>query len=110
MTKTIKYVVMNLYTPASKHYSEYSIHVYAQKSGNRDAIVEYCHKVRRQKGYINNPRYTWYIVTEKQAREQQSKLRAWQREEERKDLERRFPVRYHGQTAREELAEMMSAR
>ena len=110
MTNTIKYVVMRLYSPASKHYSEYDIHVYSQKSGNRDAIVEYCHKVRRQKGYKNTKQYTWYIVTEQQAREQEHKLREWQKAEEKKDLERRFPVRYYGQTAREELFEMMAKR
>jgi hypothetical protein len=110
MEKTIKYVVMNLYTPPHGHYSCYDIHVYSQKSGNRDAIVKYCHKVRSQKGYKNNKNYKWYIVTEQQAREQESKLRAWKLEQERKDLERRFPVRYVGQTAREEMAEMMTRR
>ncbi len=106
----IKYVLMNLYTPADKHYSGYEIHIYAKKCGNRDSIVKYCHEVRKQKGYINNPRYKWYIVTQEQAWEQSRRLTAWKREEERKDLERRFPVRYYGQTAREELAEMMTSR
>jgi len=110
MEKTIKYVVMNLFTPTSKDYSTYSIHVYTYKSGNKDSIVKYCHKVRSQKGYKNNPNYKWYVVTEQQAREQEKKLRAWKLEQEKKDLERRFPVRYVGQTAREEMAEMMSQR
>ena len=110
MKKTVKYVVMNFFAPNNAHYSQYEIHVYAQKSGNRDAIVKYCHKVRQQSGYANNPHFKWYVVTEKQAREQVSKLSQWKAEQERKDLERRFPVRYVGQTAREEIAEMMSAR
>lgn len=106
----IKYVVMNLYSPTNKHYSEYHIHVYSQKSSNKDAIVEYCHKVRQQKSYKNNPNYKWYVVTETQALNEQIKLLNWKREEERKDLERRFPVRYVGQTRREEMAEMMTKR
>ena len=106
----IKYVVMNLWAPANAHYSQYEIHVYSYKSGNRDSIVKYCHKVRQQEMYKNNKNYKWYIVTEKKAREEQIKLRKWKEEQERKDLERRFPVRYYGQTAREELAEMMSTR
>lgn len=110
MEKTIKYVVMRFYTPTSKHYSEYDIRIYSMKSGNRDSVVKFCHKTRSQAGYKNNPHYTWYIVTEKQAREQSRKLDAWKKEEERKDLERRFPVRYFGQTAREELADMMAQR
>ena len=104
----IKYVVMNLWAPANAHYSQYTIHVYAYKSGNRDSIVKYCHKVRSQAMYKNNPNFKWYIVTEKQAYEQWKRLNNWKEEQERKDLERRFPVRYYGQTAREELAEMMS--
>ena len=106
----IKYVVMRFYSPASKRYNLYNIHVYSQKSSNKDAIVEYCHKVRQQKGYKNCTEYKWYVVTEDQAWEQIKKLRAWQLEEERKDLERRFPVRYVGQTRREEMAEMMTKR
>lgn len=106
----IKYVVMNLYSPESKHYSRYEIHIYSQKSSNKDAIINYCHKVRNQPLYKDNPHFKWYVVTEQQAHEQARKLRKWKEEEERKDLERRFPVRYHGQTAREELAEMMTKR
>ena len=106
----VKYVVMNLWAPANAHYSQYAIHVYAYKCGNRDSVVKYCHKVRQQEIYKDNKNYKWYVVTEKKALEEQCKLRKWKEEQERKDLERRFPVRYHGQTAREELAEMRSAR
>ena len=110
MEKTVKYVVMNLYTPSSKHYSEYRIHIYSKTSSNKDTIIEYCHQVRQQDSYKNNKHYKWYVLTEKQALAQSIRLHKWQREEERKDLEKRFPLRYHGQTAREELFAMMSAR
>ena len=110
MEKVVKYVVMRFYTTDNKWYGSYDIHVYSQKSGNKDAIVKYCHKVRQQKGYKNNKNYKWYVVTEQQAWEQIDKLRAWQEEQERKYLERRFPVRYVGQTRNEELAEMMTNR
>ena len=110
MKKTIKYVVMNFYTPSSKHYSEYRINIYSKKSSNKDTIVEYCHKVRQQDSYKNNNHYKWYVLTEDQALAESIKLHKWQREEERKDLERRFPVRYVGQTAKEELANMMAQR
>lgn len=106
----MKYVVMNFYTPASKHYSEYRIHIYTKKSENRDTMVEYCHELRQQITYKDNKFYKWYVLTETQALAQAIKLSKWQREEERKDLEKRFPVRYHGQTAKEELAEMMAQR
>lgn len=107
----IKYVLMRLSIPMDKkNYNGYGIHVYSQKSSNKQAIIDYCHKVRQQKGYKNNKGYKWYIVTQEQAWEQERKLRAWKLEEEKKDLERRFPVRYFGQTAREELAEMMTTR
>ena len=102
---------MRFYAPTNKKlYNHYEIHVYSYHSGNKQGIINYCHKVKQQKGYKNNPNFKWYIVTEEQAWEQQKKLKAWKLEEEKKDLERRFPVRYFGKTAREELAEMMTMR
>lgn len=111
MTKTIKYVLVRAYTPADKkNYRGYDIHVYAMKSSNRDSIVKYYRKVKQQKGYKNSSVYTWYIMTEDRAHEHQRKLHAWQMEEERKDLERRFPCRPMGKTHYDDIAEMMSAR
>ena len=110
MEKKVKYVVMSFYTPENKWYGSYDIHVYSQKSSNKDAIIEYCHKVRQQKGYKNNKSYKWYVVTEQQAWEQVHKLRVWQEEQERKYLEWKFPVRYVGRTLHEDLAEMMANR
>lgn len=110
MEKVTKYVVVKFYAPKSKHYSGYSLHIYSYASGNRQSIINYCHKVRQQKGYKNDDTYKWYIMTEEKAREEARKLRKWQEEEERKDLERRYPVRYIGRTAREEIAEMMTTR
>lgn len=110
MEKVTKYVLVRFYTPKSKYYSGYSLHIYSHKSGNRQAIIDYCHKVRQQKGYKNDDTYKWYIMTEEKAREEASKFRAWQREEERKTLEKHFPVMYIGRTAREEIAEMMTTR
>ena len=111
MTQTIKYVVVRITVPENvKNYHGYYIHTYAYKSGNRDSVVDYCHKVRSQNGYKNGTSYKWYVMTERQALEESIRLHKWQEEELRKDLERRFPVRYCGQTAREEFAEMMSVR
>lgn len=111
MRAPIHYVVVNFFTPDHKHYSCYEIHTYSDKFGSKEAATRYCHKLRQQKTYRNNPNYKWYVMTEEQAREHEKKLRAWKLEEERKILERRFPTRrYVGQTWKEELNEMMTKR
>ena len=110
MKKVTKYVVMCFFAPNSKKYTDYDIRVYSKKSSNKQTIIDYCRQLKQQKTYLNDNRYKQYIVTEERALKEQLKLQAWKTEQERKYLEKRFPVRYHGQTAREELAEMMKNR
>ena len=110
MERTVKYVVMSFYAPENKHYASYYIHVYSRKSSNKDAIIQYCHKVRQQASYKNNKNIKWYVLTEHQALEHSIKLHKWQIEQENKAFERRFPSRYLGRTLHEDLAEMMTNR
>lgn len=107
----IKYVVMNFYTPTDKtNYRGYEIHIYSQKSSNKDSMMKYYRKVKQQKTYKDNPHFKWYVLPEQRAHELWWDLHNWKKEEERKDLERRFPCRPMGKTRHDEIAEMMSAR
>ena len=95
-----QYVVVRFY---KGNWSRNNFHIYSMTTTNREKVVEYAKTLVKK--YPSN--YEWRVMTTEDANKKYKEYREWLRKYEREQLEKRFPVRYVGQTAREEIAEMM---
>ena len=110
MKKVTKYCVVRFYKPTKNvigAYDHSNFHIYSQMSGNKKAIEKYAEELKQKQSYQSSC-YQWKVMTEEIAMKKQHEYLNWCRQNEKKLFEKKWPSRYIGKTAHEELFEMMT--